>query len=58
VRGDFALGTGEQEIVVSVVLIGAMFGALVAGLLADRAGRRPALILAGVVFAIGALISR
>ncbi|MDB5029255.1 MAG: sugar transporter, partial [Candidatus Eremiobacteraeota bacterium] len=57
IRRDFAQGTGEQAIVVSVVLIGAMLGALVAGTLADRAGRRPALILAGVVFAIGALIS-
>ena len=41
----------------SIVLIGAMAGALVAGWLADRLGRRPALLIAGVVFALGALTS-
>jgi MFS transporter, SP family, galactose:H+ symporter len=55
IKHDYGLSTGQQEIVVSVVLIGAMLGALIAGGLADRAGRRPTLIVAGIVFALGAL---
>ena len=54
IKPDYGLSTGQQEIVVSVVLIGAMLGALIAGWLADRSGRRPTLIAAGAVFALGA----
>jgi len=55
IRHDFDLPTSAQAIVVSIVLIGAMLGALLAGGAADRYGRRPTLLAAGIVFAIGAI---
>jgi sugar porter (SP) family MFS transporter len=57
VRSTFALSTQMEELVVSVVLIGAMVGAIVGGTLADRAGRRATLILGGVVFIAGSLLA-
>ena len=53
----FKLDNVMQGFVVSVVLIGAMAGALATGFLADRLGRRLTLLIAGIVFAAGALIS-
>ncbi|HUY11933.1 MAG TPA: sugar porter family MFS transporter [Candidatus Dormibacteraeota bacterium] len=53
----FALSTQVQEFTISVVLLGAMLGALGAGALADRIGRRPTLLLAGSVFCLGAILS-
>ena len=55
IRHDFGLSTSLQAIVVSIVLIGAMLGALLAGGIADRFGRRPTLLIAGGVFAVGAI---
>jgi len=46
-----------QEWVVSVVLIGAMVGALVSGKLADIFGRKKIIIVTSVIFIIGSLIS-
>jgi sugar porter (SP) family MFS transporter len=57
IRHDFSLTTGAQAIVVSVVLIGAMLGAFLAGGIADRFGRRPTLIASGIVFALSAIAS-
>lgn len=57
IRRDFALNSFEQGSVVSVLLIGAMAGALTAGRLADRLGRRKALALEGVVFIVGTLLA-
>jgi MFS transporter, SP family, galactose:H+ symporter len=54
---EFHLTTGQQEFVVSAVLIGAMIGALFAGKLADLIGRRLWLILMAIVFATGAILT-
>lgn len=54
---DFALSTHMQEFTISIVLIGAMAGAAGAGALADRVGRRIALLCAGTIFGVGALAS-
>jgi sugar porter (SP) family MFS transporter len=53
-REDLDLTSREQEIVVSVILLGAMAGALLAGRLAVRHGRRRVVIAVAVVFAVGA----
>ena len=55
-QADLDLSTLESEIVTSWVTLGALFGALAAGGLADRIGRRWAAVAAGVLFAIGAVI--
>ncbi len=54
---DFSLSTKLQEFTISVVLVGCMGGALVAGWFADRIGRRWTLLAAGVVFIVGAIVS-
>ena len=57
VKKTFALSTLTEELVVSVVLIGAMIGALAGGSIADRIGRRTTLIYAGVIFIIGSILA-
>ncbi|WP_051939689.1 sugar porter family MFS transporter [Phaeacidiphilus oryzae] len=54
---DLGLGTGQREIVVSAILVGAIIGAPVSGLLSTRIGRRPVVIGVALVFACGALVS-
>lgn len=56
IKKDFDPSTVVIEIITSWVTLGAMLGALVAGALADRLGRRFTLILAAVIFVIGALM--
>ncbi|MBB6143597.1 sugar porter (SP) family MFS transporter [Silvibacterium bohemicum] len=57
VRESFALSTRMEEVVVSVVLVGAMSGALAGGAIADRIGRRSTLLWGGVIFLIGSLLA-
>lgn len=57
VRESFALSTRMEEVVVSVVLVGAMSGALAGGSIADRIGRRTTLIWGGVIFLLGSLLA-
>ena len=57
IKREFAMSTQLQEFVISIVLLGCMLGAGSAGPLADRYGRRPTLLAAGVIFGLGALAS-
>ena len=57
IQKSFALDTQMQEFTVSVVLIGAIVGAFLAGGASDQFGRRITLIAAGLIFAVGGLIS-
>ena len=52
---SFDLSTMMQEVVTSLVTLGALVGALLGGGLADRLGRTRTLVIAGVLFALGAL---
>lgn len=55
IREDFALSDAAQQTVVGSLLFGAVLGALIAGPLTDRAGRRSAILAAAVVFSLGSL---
>ena len=54
---DFHLSSSQQGSVVSILLIGAMIGALAAGKTCDGLGRKKAVTLFGLVFALGTLIA-
>ncbi len=56
-RQAFALSHLMLGVVTSIALAGAAFGAGVAGLLADRFGRRPMLLATATVFVVGAALS-
>ena len=57
VRESFSLSTRMEEIVVSVVLVGAMSGAIAGGSIADRIGRRSTLVWGGIIFLFGSLLA-
>lgn len=57
VRQSFVLSTRMQEVVVSVVLIGAMSGAFAGGAITDRIGRRATLLWGGAIFLCGSLLA-
>jgi sugar porter (SP) family MFS transporter len=57
VRGSFQLSTAMEEVVVSVVLVGAMLGAIGGGTMADRIGRRSTLLWGAGVFIVGSILA-
>jgi sugar porter (SP) family MFS transporter len=57
VRQSFALSTRMEEIIVSVVLVGAMSGAVAGGSIADCIGRRSTLAWGGIIFLFGSLLA-
>jgi sugar porter (SP) family MFS transporter len=56
-KGNFALTDTTQEIAVSVVLAGAIIGALGAGRVNDAFGRKITLLLLAVIFTVGAVLT-
>ena len=56
IQKSFHVSTLMTEIITSWVTLGALLGALIAGMHADKIGRRPAVLLAGVLFIVGALV--
>lgn len=57
VKKTFALTTVVEELVVSIVLIGAMMGAIAGGAVADKIGRRATLVWAAAIFILGSLMA-
>jgi sugar porter (SP) family MFS transporter len=57
VKHSFSLSTFMEELVVSIVLIGATIGAISGGVIADRIGRRATLIWAAAIFILGSVLS-
>lgn len=55
IRQDFVLSDFTVGLVVSAVLIGAVIGAALGGDLSDHFGRRKVIIVAAVIFALGAV---
>ena len=55
IKKDLHAGSFEQQAIVSVLLLGAMVGALASGYLADRISRRWTKVISGSVYVIGAL---
>ena len=56
IKADFSLSALLIEVVTSWVTLGALFGALGGGELADRFGRKRAVLIAGVIFTVGSLV--
>jgi SP family sugar:H+ symporter-like MFS transporter len=54
---DFKLSPFLQGAIVAGLLLGAMIGSAVAGRLSDRLGRRRLIIMAAIVFTLGALLA-
>ena len=55
IRQDFHLNAFTEGFIVSSLLLGAMVGAGVSGALSDRLGRRTIILVAAVIFAVGAI---
>ena len=54
-RTEFSLSHLWQELIVSATVLAACLAALAAGHLADTWGRRPAVLAASALFAVGSL---
>jgi MFS transporter, SP family, sugar:H+ symporter len=57
IPNDFKLTSFLQGAIVAALLLGAMVGAAFAGRMSDRLGRRHLIIIAAIVFTVGALLA-
>ncbi len=56
IKSTFSLNSLLVEVATSWVTLGALFGSLAGGELADRIGRERAVLIAGAIFTLGALV--
>jgi sugar porter (SP) family MFS transporter len=57
-RDDFGgLSSFQQELVTSLLLVGAAVGAAFAGRIADQIGRRPTVMITAVIFIVGVVLA-
>lgn len=54
---SFHLTSSTKEIAVSAVLVGALFGSMIASWLSNAAGRRVTLLITACIFTVGALLT-
>lgn len=57
IQHDFGIGDHAIELIVSSMMGGAALGALIAGFLSSRLGRKRSLIIAAILFVIGSVLS-
>ena len=57
IKKQFLLTSQMQEIVISAVLLGAIFGTAASGMVGDRFGRKNTILVSAFIFAIGGLIT-
>lgn len=50
------LSDGEKELITTLCAAGALFGAIISGITADKFGRKPAIWFASILFTIGAIV--
>jgi sugar porter (SP) family MFS transporter len=55
IKSDLNANTFEQQAIVAVLLLGAMFGALISAYIADKLSRKWTKVISGTVYVIGAL---
>ena len=54
---DWHTTTRDKETIVSIILVGAFFGSILAGYISSRLGRKKTMLLSAVIFAVGAALS-
>ena len=57
IEKDFIISTELKELIVSIVLVGAMVGSLSSGRLTDQYGRRRLMLIISALFIVGTLIA-
>ncbi|HEX7325260.1 MAG TPA: sugar porter family MFS transporter [Rhodanobacteraceae bacterium] len=57
IQADFHVGDRVIEEIVSAMMVGAAIGAAASGWISRRFGRKPTLVLSGVLFVVGSLFS-
>ncbi|CAN0557978.1 unnamed protein product, partial [Ectocarpus sp. 8 AP-2014] len=56
IKQDFGLSDWQEEVIVSVTIVAAVTAAVAGGPAMERWGRRPVILLAAVVFTVGAVM--
>ncbi len=54
---DWHTSTKDKEVIVSVILVGAFFGSIIAGYISRKIGRKKTMLVSALIFAVGAVLS-